>query len=176
MVKNAFPISNVLRVSSNETDINTQLAKAWTTIDRLSFIWKSDLTEKMKRSFFQTAVVSILIYGCTPWTFTKCMEKAWRQQDKNAASNIEHVFRQHPTKQRLYGHLPPTMKTIKIKRTRHAGHSWRSKDNLVSDVLLWWTPSHGWAKAGRPARTYIQQLCADTGCSPEDLREAMDDS
>ena len=42
------------------------------------------------------------------------------------------------------------------------------------DALLW-TPSHGRAKAGRPARTYIQQLCADTGCSPEDLPEAMDD-
>ena len=28
------------------------------------------------------------------------------------------------------------------------------------DILLW-TPSHGWAKAGWPARTYIQQLCAD---------------
>ena len=37
-----------------------------------------------------------------------------------------------------------------------------------------WTPSHGRAKAGRPARTYIQVPCADTGCSPEDLPEAMD--
>ena len=35
--------------------------------------------------------------------------------------------------------------------------------------------SHGRAKAGRPARTYIQQLCAVTGCSPEDLPEAIDD-
>ena len=33
----------------------------------------------------------------------------------------------------------------------------------------------GWAKAGWPARTYIQQLCVDTGCSPEDLPEAMND-
>ncbi len=31
------------------------------------------------------------------------------------------------------------------------------------------------AKAGRPARTYIQQLCEDTGCSPEDRPEAMND-
>ena len=44
----------------------------------------------------------------------------------------------------------------------------------VSDVLLW-TPSHGRAKAWQPARTYIQQPVADTGCSPEDLPEAMDD-
>ena len=39
-------------VSSTETDINTRLAKAWTFIDRLSVIWKSDLTNKIKRSFF----------------------------------------------------------------------------------------------------------------------------
>ena len=62
-------------VSSTETDINTQLAKAWTAIDRLSVIWKSDLTDKIKHSFFQAAVVSILPYGCTTWTLTKPMEK-----------------------------------------------------------------------------------------------------
>ena len=33
--------------------------------------------------------------------------------------------------------------------------------------------SCGQSKAGRPARTYIQQLCDDTGCNPEDLPEAM---
>ena len=31
------------------------------------------------------------------------------------------------------------------------------------------------SKSGRPARTYIQQLCKDTGCGPEDLPEAMND-
>ena len=39
-------------VSSIMTDINMRLAKAWTAIDRLSVIWKSDLTDKIKRSFF----------------------------------------------------------------------------------------------------------------------------
>ena len=42
---------------------------------RLSIIWKSDLTDKMKRSFFQAAVTSILLYGCTTWTLTKRLEK-----------------------------------------------------------------------------------------------------
>ena len=57
---------------------------------------------------------------------------------------------------------------------RHAGHWWRSKDELISDILLW-TPSYGRAKAGRPAWTYIQQLCADIGFILEDLPGAMDD-
>ena len=47
-------------------------------------------------------------------------------------------------------------------------------DIMVRDVLLW-THTHGRAKAGRPARTYNQQLCEDTGCCPEDLLEAMND-
>ena len=78
------------------------------------------------------------------------------------------------TRHQLYGHLPPITKTIQVRWTRHAGHCWRSRDELTSDVLLW-TPTHGRAKAGRPARTYIQQLCEDTGCSLKDLPEAMND-
>ena len=62
-------------VSSTETDIDTWLTKAWTAINRLSVIWKSYLTDKMKRSFFQAAIVSILLYGCTIWTLTKRLEK-----------------------------------------------------------------------------------------------------
>ena len=83
-------------------------------------------------------------------------------------------WQQHPTRHQLYGHLPPITKTIQVRRTRHAGHCWRSRDELIRDVLLW-TPTHSRAKAGRPARTYIQQLCEDTGCCPEDLPRAMND-
>ena len=83
-------------------------------------------------------------------------------------------WRQHSTKHQLYGHLPPITKTIQARRTRHAGHCWRSRDELISDVLLW-TLTYGQAKAGRPARIYIQHLCEDMGCSPENLPEAMND-
>ena len=62
-------------VSSTEKDIDTRLTKAWTAIDRLSIMWKSNLVDKMKRSFFQAAVVSILLYGCTTWKLTKLVEK-----------------------------------------------------------------------------------------------------
>ena len=156
-------------VSSTEKDIDTGLTKAWTAIDRLSIIWKSDLTDKMKRSFFQAVVVSILLYGCTTWTLTKRLE---RRLDGNYTRMLRAVlnksWRQHPTRLQLYGHLPPITKTIQVRRTRHAGHCWRSNDELISDVLLW-TPTYGCA------RTYIQQLCEDTGCNPEDLPEAMND-
>ena len=160
-------------VSSTEKDIDTRLTKAWTAIDRLSIIWKSVLTDKMKRSFFQAAVVLILLYGCTTWMLTKRLEK---KLDSNYTRMLKAIlnksWRQHPTRHQLYGHLSPITKTIQVRRARHAGHYWRSKDELKSDVLLW-TPTYGQAKAGRPARIYIQQLCEDTGCNPEDLPEAM---
>ena len=155
--------------------IDTQLTKAWTAINWLLVIWKSDLTAKMKRSFFQAVIMSILLYGCTTWRLTKWLEK---KLDGNYTRMLRAIlnrsWRQHPTKQQLYSHLPPIMKTIQARRTRHTGHCWRSRDELISDVLLW-TPSHDRVKAGRPARTYIQQLCGDTGCSPEDLPEVMND-
>ena len=147
----------------------------WTAIDRLLIIWKSDLTDKMKHSFFQAVVVSILLYGCTTWTLTKRLKKKLdRNYTRTLRAILNKSWRQHPTRHQLYGHLPPITKIIQVRRTRHAWHCWRSKDKLISDVILW-TPAYGQAKAGRPARTYIQQLCEDTGCSPEDLPEAMND-
>ena len=70
----------------------------WPYIDRFSIIWKSDLTDKMKRSFFQAAVVSILMYGCTTWTLTKCLEK---MLDSNYRRMLRAIlnksWRQHST-------------------------------------------------------------------------------
>ena len=129
----------------------------------------------MKCSFFQAVVMSILLYGCATWMLTKCMEKKLdANYTKMLWAILNKSWRQHPTKQQLYNQPPPIMKTIKIRWTRHAGHCWRSRDELISDVFLW-TPSHRQAKDEQPARPYIQQLCADTGCSLEDLLEAKDD-
>ena len=117
----------------------------------------------MKRSFLQAAVVSIRLYGYTTWTLTESIEKKLDgNYTRMLRAMLNKSWRQHPTKQQLYVHLLPITKTIRVSRTRHAGHCCRSRDELISDILLW-THSHGRAKAGRPARTYIQELCADTG-------------
>ena len=145
------------------------LTKVWTAINKLSVIWKPDLTDEIKRSFFQAVVASILRYGCTTWTLTKHMEK---KLDSNYTRMLWAIlnksWKQHATKHQLYGHQPPITKTIQVRQTRHAEHCWRSRDELISDVLLW-TPSYGRAKVGGPAWTCIQQLSEDTGCNPEDL-------
>ena len=101
----------------------------------------------MKRSFFQAAVTSILLYDGTTWTLTKRLEK---KLDGNYTRMLRAIlnksWQQHPTRHQLYGHLPPITKTIQVRRPRHAGHCWRSRHELISDVLLW-TPTHGRAKA-----------------------------
>ena len=87
-------------ITLTKNDINTGLEKTGTAIDRLSVIWKTDLTDKIKRSFFQAAVVSILLYGCITWTLTKRIEK---KLDGNYTRMLRAVlyksWRQHPTKQ-----------------------------------------------------------------------------
>ena len=125
-------------VSSTEKDIDTRLTKAWTAIDRLSIIRKSDMIDKRKRSFFQAVVVSILLYGCTTWTLTKWLRK--KRLDGNYTRMLSAILNkswwQHPTRHQLYGHLPPITKTIQVRRARHAGHCWRSKDEPISDLLV----------------------------------------
>ena len=112
-------------VSSTEKEIDMKQTKAWTAIDKLSITWKSELEKKLDGNY--TRMLRAIL------------NKSWKQ---------------HPTKHQLYGHLPPITETNQVRRTRHAGHCWRSRDKLISDVLQW-TPTYGRAKAGRPARIYI---------------------
>ena len=124
-------------VSSTKKDIDTRLTKAWTAID----IWKSDLTDKMKPSFFQVAVVSILLYGCTTWTLTKRLEK---KLDGNYTRMLRAIFnkswRQQLTRHQLYDHLPPITKTIQVRR---AGmHDTAGEAATSSKVMYSYGPPH----------------------------------
>ena len=161
-------------ISSTVSNINMHLAKPWTVFYKLSIIWKSDLSNKINRNFSWTVVVSILLYGCTTWTLTKCIEK---KLDGNCKRMLQAIvnesWKQHSMKQHLYGHQTPISKTIQIWQTRYAGPSWKSKDKLISNVLLW-TPAQRNASVGQTTRTYIQHLCMDTRCRLEDLLEVMD--
>ena len=93
----------------------------------------------MKRSFFQAAVVSILLYGCTTWTLTKRLKKKNGNYTRILRAILNKSWQQHSTRHQLYGHLPPITKTIQVRRTRHAEHSWRSKD---SSVMYSYGPLH----------------------------------
>ena len=86
-------------VSSTEYDNKMWFAKVWTTINRLSVISKSDLTDKIKRSFFPcSGSINTTIWMHHMDTNKAYGEKAWRQLHKNAASNIEQVLEATPHK------------------------------------------------------------------------------
>ena len=120
-------------------------------------------------------VVSILLYGRTTWTLTKrIVKKLDGNYTRMLRAALNKSWRKYTTKQQLYHHLPPITKTIQVRLTRHAGHCWRSKDDLISDILQW-TSKCARTNVWWPAGTYIQQLCADTGCSLEELLGTMDD-
>ena len=77
-----------------------------------------------------------LKYSCLiQMIYTRTAEEARRQLHKNVASNIEQVLAVTPPRHQLYGRLSPITKTIQVRRTRHAGHCWRSKNELISDVM-----------------------------------------
>ena len=96
------------------SDVNMCLVKAWTAIDRLSIVWKSNLFNKIKRDFFQVAVVSNLLYECIAWTLIKCKEKKLNLT-RMLQAILNKSWNQHPIKQQLYSHSPPITKTIKIR-------------------------------------------------------------
>ena len=79
-------------VSSTETDIDTRLTKAWTAINRLSVIWKSDLTDKMKQFLPSSDRFDTVIWMHYMDANKTAGQKAWRQLHKNAVSNIEQVL------------------------------------------------------------------------------------
>ena len=101
-------------VSSTEKDVDTWLTTAWTAIDRLSIIWKSDQTDKIKRSFFQAAVVSILLYGSTTWTLTKRLEKKLDgNYTKMLRAILNYSWRQNP---RCTNYMAPCIPSRKLSK------------------------------------------------------------
>lgn len=162
-------------IESSKKDVEVRKAKAWSALNGLTSIWKSNLPPKLKRNFFCAAVESVLLYGSCAWTLTTqqvtSLDGTYTRMLR-AVLNIP--WQNHPTKKELYGHLPPVSAKIRERRLRFSGHCHRSKNELVRDVLLW-QPRHGKNPIGRPRKTYIGQLVEDTGCTVDELPTAMND-
>ena len=115
-------------ISSTEKDVNINLMKAWNATDRLSIIWKSDLSDKIKEDFLKAVAVSILLCRCTIWMLIKCRAK---ELNANYARMLHAIlnksWKQHLKKQQQSEYLPCISQTIQIRWTKHVRHSWRSK-------------------------------------------------
>ena len=115
--------------------------KEWAAIDRFSIIWKSDLTDEMKRSFFQAALISILLYGCTTWTLTKRQKK---KLDGNYTRMLWAIlnksWRQHPTRHQLFAHQPPSRKLYKLEEPDKQDTAGEARTS--SSVMYSYGPPH----------------------------------
>ena len=162
-------------IASTDNDIKINIGKAWSALTNMNAIWKSNLPDGLKREFFRSTVETVLLYGSTTWTLTKKLEKTLDGTYTRMLRAVLNVsWKYHPTRARLYGPLPPISHTIRERRVTFAGHCWRSKEELVSDLILW-EPRHGKARRGRPRKTYINQLLEDTQLQRDNIEAAMED-
>ena len=88
----------------------------------------------------------------------------------NLLRRVQNIhWNQHPTKERIYGDLPPIPDTLRRRRLLFAGHCLRAENEIISSLLLW--------KENIPIRsrrmTYPQMLSRDRGIGPEDPGNAM---
>ena len=124
----------------------------------------------LKVGFFRATVESVLLYGAECWTMTGNMRERLDGTYTKMLRVVQGVsWKEHKTNKELYGNLPKVTEALKIRRLRFIGHSWRRKDEVISEILLW-EPKHGTRKRGRPTTTYVDQLRNDTGLSIAELK------
>ena len=151
-----------------------RISKAWSALDRLQIIWKSALPQQINKGFFRAVVESVLFYGSSAWTLTKTLENKLNETYMRMLRAILNIhWSTHPSKERLYGNLVQITSVIEERRTKFADHSYRSKDVVVSGLILW-TPKHNKVKVGPPSKTYTNQLTEDADCQLKGLPRAMD--
>ncbi len=162
-------------MDSSEKDLRARKAEAWRACNKLTKIWKSDLTREIKISLFCSRVESVLPYGSGTWTLSEILTK---QLDGCSTRMIQTVLNIHwnqfLTNEQLYGGLPKLSDKIRRRRLTFAGHCRRSENELASKLVLL-TPKHGQRKQGRPALTYINVLTKDTGLPADELNTCMQD-
>ena len=113
--------------------------------------------------------------GAETWTLTKKMnDRLDGTYTKMLRGVLGVSWRDHMTNKELYGSLEKVSNSLRVRRLRFIGHSWRRKDELISKVLLW-EPNHGHRKKGRPLTTFTDQLRNDTGLTNQELMNIMDD-
>ena len=148
-------------------DFNIRKGLAWSAINKLDRIWKSDLNKSLKIRFFRACVESILLYNSETWTLTQTMEtKIDGLYTKLLRRALNISWRDHVSNQELYGDLPRLSLTIRQRRLRFAGHCYRASNQPISK-LLFWTPSYGKRGRGAGIKTYPKMLKEDTKLASE---------
>ena len=158
-------------ISSSEKDFNARKGMAWSACNNLHKIWTSKLHVSIKIQLFKTLIVPILLYGCETWTLSKRMEKRLDGVYTRLLMRVQNLsWKRHPTKQVIYGDLPPVSSIVRSKRAQFAGHCFRATTEIISSLVLWKPKS-----VGRRSRklSFVDTLKRDTNLQDQDLKTAM---
>ena len=123
----------------------------------------------MKVRLFIATVESVLLYGSEAWTITKTLQKKIDGcYTRMLRMSLGISWRQKLTNEQLYQELPKVTSKIAERRLKLAGHCIRHPELSASSLVLW-QPKRGDPSQGRPAVTYVNNLCSDLGV--EDVAE-----
>ena len=117
-------------------------------------------------SCVRISITVCLHHQCSNWTH---IVKARWGLYKNTACFSAWIVEVAP-----HSHLLSLSQKITVSWSKLAGHCWKSKDQIISDVFVR-TPTHVHISTRWLAKAYILQLFMETGCSQENLPKATGD-
>ena len=149
-------------------DFRTRKGQAWNACNKLEKVWRSNLPNKLKRDLFKTVVERILTYGSETWTLKAKKVKREDGCYTNLLQRVQNIsWRKHFTLSQIYGDLQPLSVTLAKRRAQFAGHAFRAKGEIISDILLWKVST------GRKL-TFPDTISRDTGIKVGGLPAAME--
>ena len=158
-------------VADSMRDFMIRKGQAWDACNRLHPIWQSNIPRSTKLAFFRACVESILLYGSETWTMKKALQDRLDGTYTRLLMRVQNIsWREHKTKAEIYGDIPPISSVVACRRTRFAGHCFRAKDQIISDVISLRLPC---PNRGRRPLNYIDCIARDIGHDVADMQTLM---
>ena len=160
-------------VDDSEKDFKIRKALAWKACNKMSTIWKSNLSMSIKVKFFRAAVESILLYGSEGWTLNNKLEARLDGCYTRLLMMVKNLnWKNHPSREQIYGDIPKISEVVRYRRLNFAAHCARRLDEPVSG-LVFWNPTHGRRAQGKPRLTFPKLLSLDAGMEQQELLKLM---
>ena len=158
-------------VADSKKDFLTRKAQAWKACSKLHIIWQSNISRKTKVDFFRACVETILLYGCKTWTVKKDLQDRLDGTYTRLLMRAQNIsWREHKTTAEIYHGIPEISSILSQYRARFAGHCYRSKDQIISDVICMRFPL---TSRGRRPFNYIDCIARDINQDINDLANLM---
>ena len=160
-------------VADSKKDFNSRKGQAWNACNKLHNIWQSSISKETKLAFFRACVESILLYGSETWTMKKDLQDRLDGTYTRLLMRVQNIsWREHKTKAEIYNGIPSVSSMVSRRRASFAGHCYRAKDQIISDVICMRLPC---PSRGRRPINYIDCVARDTNQVIEDLPDLMMD-